>query len=100
MTSRWESSAPIRSPDADIVRLDPRFAALRHAATERILTGCGFTKGPCGSAIAPAAGERHPGRSIHRIAHRLTIHASGACCFDPAVAFLRVHRARSSLAVA
>jgi gluconolactonase len=47
MTSRWESSAPIRYPDADIVTLDPRFAsiALSHAAIERIVTSCRFTEG-------------------------------------------------------
>jgi gluconolactonase len=48
MTSRWDSPAPIRYPDADIVSLDPRFAgiALGHAAIERIITGCRFTEGP------------------------------------------------------
>jgi gluconolactonase len=48
MTSRWDPSAPIRYPDADIVSLDPRFEAiaLGHAAIERIVTGCRFTEGP------------------------------------------------------
>ena len=48
MTSRWDSPAPIRYPDADIVSLDSRFAgiALGHAAIERIVTGCRFTEGP------------------------------------------------------
>jgi gluconolactonase len=41
MTSRWESSAPIRYPDADIVTLDPRFASTAggHAPIERIFIG-------------------------------------------------------------
>ena len=46
--SRWESSAPIRYPDPDIVVLDPRFQALvlGLAAIERIATGFRFTEGP------------------------------------------------------
>ena len=46
--SRWESSAPIRYPDPDIVVLDPRFRALivPMAAIERIATGFRFTEGP------------------------------------------------------
>ena len=48
MTSRWDTPAPIRYPDADIVSLDPRFAsiALGHAAIARIATDCRFTEGP------------------------------------------------------
>ncbi len=46
--SRWESTAPIRYPDPDIVVLDPRFQhmVLGHAAIERIATGFRFTEGP------------------------------------------------------
>ena len=46
--SRWESSAPIRYPDPDIVVLDPRFEpmVLGNAAIERIATGFRFTEGP------------------------------------------------------
>jgi gluconolactonase len=46
--SRWQSSAPIRYPDPDIVVLDPRFQSLvlGHAAIERIATGFRFTEGP------------------------------------------------------
>ncbi len=46
--SRWDSSAPIRYPDPDIIALDKRFAPvmLGHAAIERIVTGCRFTEGP------------------------------------------------------
>ena len=46
--SRWESSAPIRYPDPDIVVLDPRFRHLvvPMAAIERIATGFRFTEGP------------------------------------------------------
>ena len=45
---RWESSAPIRYPDPDIVGLDPRFQqmVLGNAAIERIATGFRFTEGP------------------------------------------------------
>jgi gluconolactonase len=45
---RWESTAPIRYPDPNIVVLDPRFErmVLGHAAIERIVTGCRFTEGP------------------------------------------------------
>jgi gluconolactonase len=48
MTTRWDSSAPVRYPDADIKVLDPRFEriALGFAAVERIATGCRFTEGP------------------------------------------------------
>ena len=47
-SSRWESSAPIRYPDPDIVVLDPRFQhmVLGHAAIERIAAGFRFTEGP------------------------------------------------------
>lgn len=46
--SRWESSAPVRYPDPDVIALDPRFErlALPHAAIERIATGFRFTEGP------------------------------------------------------
>ena len=46
--SRWESAAPIRYPDPDIVVLDPRFQrlVLGNAAIERIATGFRFTEGP------------------------------------------------------
>jgi len=46
--SRWESPAPIRYPDPDIVALDPRFhrLVLGNAAIERIATGFRFTEGP------------------------------------------------------
>ena len=46
--SRWESTAPIRYPDPDIVVLDPRFQhmVLGHAAIERVATGFRFTEGP------------------------------------------------------
>ena len=45
---RWESSAPIRYPDPNIVVLDPRFRHLvvAMAAIERIATGFRFTEGP------------------------------------------------------
>ncbi len=45
---RWESSAPIRYPDPNIVVLDPRFEhlILGNAAIERIATGFRFTEGP------------------------------------------------------
>jgi gluconolactonase len=48
MPSRWESPAPIRYPDPDIVVLDPRFRALvlGNAGIERIATGFRFTEGP------------------------------------------------------
>jgi len=47
-SSRWESLAPIRYPDPDIVILDPRFHAmvLGNAGIERIATGFRFTEGP------------------------------------------------------
>ena len=47
-SGRWDSQAPIRYPDPDIVVLDPRFEGLvlGHAAIERIVTGCRFTEGP------------------------------------------------------
>jgi gluconolactonase len=46
--NRWESTAPVRYPDPNIVVLDPRFErlVLGHAAIERIVTGCRFTEGP------------------------------------------------------
>ena len=46
--SRWQSSAPIRYPDPDIIVLDPRFQHLvvPMAAIERIATGFRFTEGP------------------------------------------------------
>ncbi|MBX6376127.1 MAG: SMP-30/gluconolactonase/LRE family protein [Acetobacteraceae bacterium] len=46
--SRWESTAPIRYPDPDVVVLDPRFQplVLGNAAIERIATGFRFTEGP------------------------------------------------------
>ena len=46
--SRWDSSAPIRYPDPNIVVLDPRFQHLvvPMAAIERIATGFRFTEGP------------------------------------------------------
>ena len=47
-TERWESPAPIRYPDPNIVALDKRFEpiVLGHAAIERIAGGCRFTEGP------------------------------------------------------
>lgn len=46
--SRWQSPAPIRYPDPDIVVLDPRFQRLvvPIAALERIASGFRFTEGP------------------------------------------------------
>ena len=46
--SRWDSPAPIRYPDPDVVVLDPRFERLivPMAAIERIATGFRFTEGP------------------------------------------------------
>ena len=46
--NRWESTAPVRCPDPDIVVLDPRFAriALGNAVIRRIATGFDFTEGP------------------------------------------------------
>ncbi len=46
--SRWESPAPIRYPDPDIIALDPRFhgLVLGNAGIERIATGFRFTEGP------------------------------------------------------
>jgi len=46
--SRWQSSAPIRYPDPDIIVLDKRFQpmVLQLAAIERIATGFRFTEGP------------------------------------------------------
>jgi len=48
MGSRWESSAPIRYPDPNIIVLDPRFRHLvvPMAAIERVATGFRFTEGP------------------------------------------------------
>ena len=47
-SSRWESPAPIRYPDPDIIVLDPRFQkyVLGNAAIHRIATGFAFTEGP------------------------------------------------------
>jgi gluconolactonase len=46
--TRYDSPAPIRYPDPDVIVLDPRFQAiaLPHAAIERIATGFRFTEGP------------------------------------------------------
>jgi gluconolactonase len=46
--TRWDSPAPIRYPDPNIVALDRRFEPimLGHAAIERIAGGCRFTEGP------------------------------------------------------
>jgi len=46
--SRWQSSAPIRYPDPDVVALDKRFRHLvvAMASIERIATGFRFTEGP------------------------------------------------------
>ena len=46
--SRYDTTAPIRYPDPDIIVLDPRFQhmVLGHAAIERIATGFRFTEGP------------------------------------------------------
>ncbi|MDO9710889.1 SMP-30/gluconolactonase/LRE family protein [Paracraurococcus lichenis] len=46
--ARWDSGAPIRYPDPDVLVLDPRFEAIKlgHAAIERIATGFRFTEGP------------------------------------------------------
>ena len=46
--SRYDTTAPIRYPDPDIVVLDPRFQhmVLGHASIERIATGFRFTEGP------------------------------------------------------
>ena len=46
--TRWDSPAPIRYPDPNIVALDKRFEhiMLGHAAIERIAGGCRFTEGP------------------------------------------------------
>jgi gluconolactonase len=46
--SRWESTAPVRYPDPDIVILDPRFRrlVLDNAGIRRIATGFHFTEGP------------------------------------------------------
>ena len=46
--SRWDSSAPIRYPDPDILVLDPRFRSLvlGNAGIERIATGFRFVEGP------------------------------------------------------
>jgi gluconolactonase len=47
-SSRWDSGAPIRYPDPNIVVLDPRFhpLVLGNAAIERVATGFRFTEGP------------------------------------------------------
>lgn len=46
--SRWDSPAPTRYPDPDIVALDPRFhrLVLGNAAIERVASGFRFTEGP------------------------------------------------------
>jgi gluconolactonase len=46
--SRWQSPAPIRYPDPDVIVLDKRFRHLvvPMAAIERIATGFRFTEGP------------------------------------------------------
>jgi gluconolactonase len=46
--SRWESPAPIRYPDPDVLVLDPRFQkiSLGNAGIQRIATGFDFTEGP------------------------------------------------------
>ena len=46
--SRWQSSAPIRYPDPDVIVLDKRFRHLvvPMAAIERVATGFRFTEGP------------------------------------------------------
>ncbi len=46
--NRWDSTAPIRYPDPDIVVLDPRFQkiVLGNAGIRRIATGFDFTEGP------------------------------------------------------
>ena len=51
--SRWESAAPIRYPDPDIVVLDPRFQhmVLGHAA---IADGCGCGRQPWTAGAADA----------------------------------------------
>ena len=48
------SDEPMRYPNFRIKILDPRFSGLvlGNAAIERIATGCRFTEGPCGSAMA------------------------------------------------
>ena len=48
MMTRWDSTTPIRYPDADVLVLDPRFAHIKlgHAGIERIATGFRFTEGP------------------------------------------------------
>jgi gluconolactonase len=45
---RWDSTAPIRYPDPDVVALDPRFEkiCLGNAGIHRIATGFDFTEGP------------------------------------------------------
>ncbi len=46
--SRWDSSAPIRYPDSDVLVLDPRFQkiAIGNTGIRRIATGFDFTEGP------------------------------------------------------
>jgi hypothetical protein len=43
-SSRWESSAPIRYPDPNIVVVDPRFRSL--IARARMKRGSAFAKAP------------------------------------------------------
>ncbi len=46
--TRWDSTAPIRYPDPDVLVLDRRFEHIKlgHAGIERIATGFRFTEGP------------------------------------------------------
>ncbi len=46
--TRWESSAPVRYPDPDVIVLDPRFQKIfiGNAGIQRIATGFDFTEGP------------------------------------------------------
>ncbi len=46
--SRWDSPAPIRYPDPNVIVLDPRFErlVLGNAGIRRIATGFHFTEGP------------------------------------------------------
>jgi gluconolactonase len=46
--ARWDSSAPVRYPDPDVVVLDPRFQKIfiGNAGIQRIATGFDFTEGP------------------------------------------------------
>ncbi len=46
--TRWDTTAPIRYPDPDVLVLDRRFEHIKlgHAGIERIATGFRFTEGP------------------------------------------------------